>query len=144
VTAANTAIVFGRGLGVPVVTVQATPGVVTASGGGGPPEPPSGVTAVVVAGPQVNLAWSMAGITDATDVSIERRDVTAHGAFAEIDTTGDGGAETYEGDLGPFTAKHRYQYRVVVVGGASDGLTSNVVTVFGGAVGYLRRRRRAL
>jgi hypothetical protein len=108
-----------------------------------PPEPtaPANLVAVVVAGPQVNLDWSMAGITDATDVSIERRDVTAGEAFAELATTGDGGAEVYEGDAGPFTPKHKYQYRVVVVGGVSDGLASNVVTVFGGGVGHIRRRR---
>jgi hypothetical protein len=97
------------------------------------------LTAAVSAGPQADLLW-VDFVGGETNFSIERRDVTAGGAFAEIDTAA-ADATTYS-DVGPFTAKHRYQYRVVVVGGPSDGLVSNLVTVFGGGVGYLRRRRR--
>jgi hypothetical protein len=102
---------------------------------------PTGLTYALAAGPQVNLAWDASGIMGETEFSIERRDATLGEAFAELDTAV-AGSEAYEGDAGPFTEKHKYQYRVVVVGGASDGLMSNVVTVFGGGVGYIRRRRR--
>jgi len=103
--------------------------------GGGTAEPPapSNLEATIVAGPQVNLAWSLNSIADATDQSIERRDTTAGGAFAQIALVGDGTTEVYAGDVGPFTAKHRYAYRIVIVGGASDGLASNQVAVFSGS-----------
>ena len=101
--------------------------------------PPTDLAAAV-SGANVVLTWTD-GAEDNTDYSIERRDVTAGDAFAEIDTTGDGDAETYT-DVGPFTAKHRYQYRVVVVGGASDGEPSNEVGIFGGS-SHGRRLRRA-
>jgi len=95
------------------------------------------LTAAEVAGPQVNLAWTVAGITSETGYSIQSRDVTAAGSFAEIATVG-ADVAVYEGDLGPFTADHAYAYRVVVVGGPSDGQSSNVVTMWGSG-GLLRR-----
>ena len=41
-----------------------------------------------------------------------------------------GTAITYT-DAGPFDAGHRYNYRLVVVGGENDGEISNVVTALG-------------
>jgi hypothetical protein len=101
---------------------------------------PVNLSAIVVAGPQVNLTWSQTSVGDETGYSIERRDVTAGGAFAEIDTVA-ADVESYTGDAGPFTAKHRYAYRIVVVGGASAGEASNVVGVFG-STSITRRLRR--
>jgi len=96
------------------------------------------LTGTVSAGPQVDLVW-VDYIGDETNFSIERRDVTDAGAFAEIDTAA-ADATTYA-DAGPFTAKHRYAYRLAVVGGASDGEVSNTVALFGGT-SITRRLRR--
>jgi hypothetical protein len=103
---------------------------------------PSNLAATTVAGPQVNLAWGVAGIAGETGYSIQRRDTTADGTFAEVHTVG-ADTGTWVGDVGPFTAKHRYAYRVLVVGGESDGEMSNEAAVFGGPshTGRLRRAR---
>lgn len=106
-----------------------------------PPDGPPLDLAAEASGDNVVLTWTDLA-PDNTDYSIERRDVTAGDPFAEIDTTGDGDAETYT-DVGPFTAKHRYAYRVAVVGGTYDGEYSNQVAIFGGSshVGRMRRNR---
>lgn len=99
------------------------------------------LTLTVVAGPQVNLAWTVSGITSETGYSIQSRDVTDAGSFAEIATVG-ADVAVYEGDVGPFTDKHKYAWRVVVVGGPSDGQASNEATAFGGGTSLTRRLRR--
>lgn len=96
---------------------------------------PSALVAVLAAGPQVNLTWSGAGIGDETGFSVQRRDVSAGGAFAEVHASA-ADAVSWAGDLGPFTAGHMYQYRIVVVGGASDGLASNVVDTYPAKLSY--------
>jgi hypothetical protein len=101
---------------------------------------PTDLAAAAGAGGSVDLTWTDIA-TGNTDYSIERADLTAGDAFAEIATTGDGGAESYN-DVGPFTAGHRYAYRVKVVGGLSDGEYSNQVAVFGGSSALSRRRRQ--
>ena len=83
------------------------------------------LTAAVVAGPQVNLAWTTAGVTSETGYLIEVRDLTDGDPFAELTTVG-ADVSVYEGDVGPFTEDHRYQYRVTVLGGPSDGVESNI------------------
>ena len=88
------------------------------------------LTRELVAGPQVNLAWTTAGVTSETGYLIEVRDATAGDPFAELDTVGPDIA-VYQGDLGPFTAGHRYEHHVTVVGGPSDGVVSNTVASFG-------------
>lgn len=74
-------------------------------------------------------------MADETGYSIKRRDVTASGVFAEIDTVGPG-VELYD-DVGPFTAGHRYEWLIEVQGGALDGGESNVVGAFGAATLFL-------
>ena len=101
---------------------------------------PTGLVATLVAGPQVNLSWDITGIVSESGYSIERRDTTAGASFAEIDTVG-ANISVYEGDVGPFTAKHRYAWRIAVLGGPSDGEVSNEVALFGGT-SMMRRIRR--
>lgn len=97
---------------------------------------PTDLRGSIVAG-QVHLVWSDTA-TDATNYSVQRRDVTANGVFAEINLAA-AHTVTYD-DAGPFTAGHRYQYRIVVVGGAADTLASNSITMF--EQGTLQRRVR--
>ena len=106
-----------------------------------PSSAPTDLAAAQAAGPHVDLTWTNLAV-ESTDYSVERRDATAGDAFAEIALTGSGTSESYH-DTGPFTAKHRYAYRVVVVGGASDGDASNEVAIFGGTShsGRMRRAR---
>lgn len=97
--------------------------------------------AASVSGANVALAWTDT-VSDNTDYSVERADLTAHGAFAEIATVGNGTTHAYT-DVGPFTAKHRYGYRVKVVGGALAGQYTNQVSIFTDRnhAGRLRRSR---
>jgi hypothetical protein len=92
----------------------------------------------VTAGPQVNLDIDVSQIEGETYFSVQRRDATAAGGWGEVDTVT---SFPYEGDTGPFTPGHVYQYRIEVVGGPSDGLQSNIVSVFGGRshVSFMRR-----
>jgi len=92
---------------------------------------PTTLTATVVVGPQVNLAWDITGISGEDHYSILRRDATGGGSFAEVHTV-TSGVDVWAVDAGPFTTGHRYGYRVDVVGGASDGLSTNVVLALGG------------
>ena len=93
--------------------------------------PARNLVAVVEAGPQVILTWTLTGLDGSqTDQSVERRDLSVSGAFAEIDTVGDGTTLTYT-DVGPFINRHRYEYRIVIVGGLSDGRASDPATAFG-------------
>lgn len=85
----------------------------------------------VVAGPIARFTWEDA-VADEIGYSLERRDVTAAGAFAEVAAVGPG-IETVD-DAGPFTAGHVYEYRLIVEGGALDGESSNLVR-YGGAGG---------
>lgn len=104
------------------------------------PPAPTDLVLALAAGPQVNVAWSLNGIADATNVSVQRRDSTAGQSFAEVHSSA-GNATSWAGDAGPFTAKHRYAYRVKIVGGASDGLVSNESAMFGDPC-ITRRLRR--
>lgn len=88
---------------------------------------PTDLRGSLLAGPQVRLNWSNTA-TDATNYSVQRRDATAGGAFAEINLAAPG--TTQYDDAGPFTAGHRYQYRIVVVGGAADTQSSNTIMMF--------------
>jgi hypothetical protein len=100
---------------------------------------PQNLAAVKATGPHVDLTWTDHASGN-TDYSIERRNATDDGAFAQIALTGSGTAESYH-DVGAFVAKHRYAYRVVVVGGPSAGEASNEVAIFG-APSLAGRRRR--
>lgn len=91
------------------------------------PAAPSDLRLQVIAGPTVVLQWTDSD-TDETGYSIERRDVTASGAFAAIDSVV-AGIETYD-DVGPFTAKHTYEYRLTIVGGTLAGQHSNTAQAF--------------
>ena len=75
------------------------------------------------------LTWEETAV-DETGYSVERRDVTAAGAFAEIAALGPG-LELYDDTLGD---THTYAYRIKTVGGVFDGEYSNIVYTLTGAM----------
>lgn len=93
----------------------------------------------VSAGPQVDLAWNEQYLDGLTDIQVERRDVTAASAFATLASVT--AAVASYGDVGPFTAQHKYAYRITAVGGTADGQSSESQAVFGWPIATRKVRR---